>query len=256
MQDGICENLTAAMLGPYYDGTGHATGNTGHSYLDAAFLAEAVTRLDALGFQVHVHAIGDRGVREALDAFEAARASNGATDNRHHIAHVQVIHPRDIPRFRQLGVTANIQALWAAEDAQMRALNEPVLGPERYAQQYPFGALLRDGATLAAGSDWPVSTPDPLQAVHVAVNRTAPDAPPGTPAFLPDQALTLGDALAAYTAGSAHICHAESYAGSLEIGKRADLAVLDRDVFAAPRTWIGAARAVLTLAGGEIVYEG
>jgi len=256
MQDGICENLTAAMLGPYYDGTGHTTGNTGHSYLDAALLAEAVTRLDALGFQVHVHAIGDRGVREALDAFEAARASSGATDNRHHIAHVQVIHPRDIPRFRQLGVTANIQALWAAEDAQMRALNEPVLGPERYAQQYPFGALLRDGATLAAGSDWPVSTPDPLQAVHVAVNRTAPDAPPGTPAFLPDQALTLGDALAAYTAGSAHICHAESYAGSLEIGKRADLAVLDRDVFAAPRTRIGAARAVLTLAGGEIVYEG
>lgn len=255
MQDGICENLTAAMLGPYYDGAGRLTDNAGHSYLDAALLTEAVTRLDALGFQVHVHAIGDRGVREALDAFEHARAGNGVTDNRHHIAHIQVIHPQDIARFRQLGVTANIQALWAAEDAQMRALNEPVLGTERYAQQYPFGAMLRDGAMLAAGSDWPVSTPDPLQAVHVAVNRTTPDAPIDTPPFLPDQALTLVDALAAYTAGSARVCHAEAYAGSLEIGKRADLAVLDRDVLAAPATQIGDARAALTVAGGRIVYE-
>ena len=255
MQDGICENLTAAMLGPYYDGAGHVTDNAGHSYLDATLLAQAVTRLDALGFQVHVHAIGDRGVREALDAFEQARIINGETGNRHHIAHVQVIHPQDVPRFRQLGVTANMQALWAAEDAQMRALNEPVLGAERYAQQYPFGALLRDGAMLAAGSDWPVSTPDPLQAVHVAVNRTTPDAPIGTPPFLPDQALPLVDALVAYTAGSARVCHAETYAGSLEIGKRADLAVLDRDVFAAPSTQIGDARAVLTVAGGRVVYE-
>ena len=255
MQDGICENLTAAMLGPYYDSAGNVTDNAGHSYLDAALLAQAVTRLDARGFQVHVHAIGDRGVREALDAFEQARAVNGVTDNRHHIAHIQVIHPRDIPRFRQLGVTANIQALWAAEDAQMRALNEPVLGAERYAQQYPFGALLRDGATLAAGSDWPVSTPDPLQAMHVAVNRTTPEAPTGTPPFLPDQALTLADALVAYTAGSARVCHAESYAGSLELGKRADLAVLDRDILAVPPTQIGDARAVLTIAGGRVVYE-
>lgn len=255
MQDGICENLTAAMLGPYYDNAGHVTDNAGHSYLDAALLAQAVTRLDALGFQVHVHAIGDRGVREALDAFEQARTANGVTGNRHHIAHIQVVHPQDIPRFRQLDVTANIQALWAAEDAQMRALNEPVLGAERYAQQYPFGALLRDGAMLAAGSDWPVSTPDPLQAVHVAVNRTAPNSPIDSPPFLPDQALTLVDALVTYTAGSARVCHAESYAGSLEIGKRADLAVLDRDVLAAPPTQIGAAHAMLTVAGGLIVYE-
>jgi predicted amidohydrolase YtcJ len=255
MQDGICENLTAAMLGPYFDAAGRPTDNAGHSYLDAALLAQAITELDALGFQVHVHAIGDRGVREALDAFEAARAANGATGNRHHIAHIQVVHPQDVPRFRQLGITANMQALWAAEDSQMRALNEPVLGAERYAQQYPFGALRRDGAMLAAGSDWPVSTPDPLQAVHVAVNRTAPDAPLGTPPFLSEQALTLPDTLAAYTAGSARVCHADTFAGSLEIGKRADLVVLDRDVFAAPPTRIADARAVLTVAGGTVVYE-
>jgi predicted amidohydrolase YtcJ len=255
MQDGICENLTAAMLGPYYDGAGRPTDNHGHSYLDAALLAEAVTRLDALGFQVHVHAIGDRGVREALDAFQAARAANGPTGNRHHIAHIQVIHPRDIPRFRELGVTANMQALWAVDDAQMRALNEPFLGAERYGWQYPFEALRRDGATLAAGSDWPVSTPDPLQAVHVAVNRTAPGAPPGTPPFLPHQALALGDAIAAYTAGSARVCGADGWTGTLEVGKRADIAVLERDVFAAPPSEIANARTVLTIAAGCVVHE-
>ncbi|MBS2963612.1 amidohydrolase [Actinocrinis puniceicyclus] len=255
MQDGICENLTAAMLDPYYDAAGRATGDRGHGYLDAALLTQAVTRLDALGFQVHVHAIGDRAVRDCLDAFEAAHAANGAADNRHHIAHLQVVHPRDVPRFRKLGVTATMQMLWAAEDGQMRALNKPVLGPERYAGQYPFGALCRDGAMLAAGSDWPVSSPDPLQAVHVAVNRVEPQAPPGTVPFLPEQALSLTDALAAYTAGSARVCHAESFAGSLEIGKRADLAVLDRDVFAAARSRIAEARVVLTVAAGEVVCE-
>jgi predicted amidohydrolase YtcJ len=255
MQDGICENLTAAMLGPYYDATGRLTDNHGHSYLEAALLAEVVTRLDALGFQVHVHAIGDRGVREALDAFEAARAANGPTGERHHIAHLQVVHPKDVPRFRELGVTANMQMLWAADDAQMRALNEPVLGAERYGWQYPFESLRRDGASLAAGSDWPVSTPDPLQAIHVAVNRTTPDALPGTPPFLPHQALALSDALGAYTAGSARVCGADQWTGSLELGKRADLVVLDRDVFAAPPGELAQAGTVLTVAAGRIVHE-
>ncbi len=255
MQDGICENLTAAMLTPYLDESGRPTGEHGHSYLDAALLAEAVTSLDALGFQVHVHAIGDRGVREALDAFAVARTVNGPTGNRHHIAHIQVVDPLDIPRFRELDVTANMQALWAAEDEQMRTLNEPILGALRYGRQYPFEALRRSGATLAAGSDWPVSTPDPLQAVHVAVNRTVPGAAPGTPPFLPQQALTLGDALAAYTIGSAWVCRAETRAGSLEAGKRADIAVLDRDVFGAPPEGIAEARCALTVVAGTVVYE-
>ena len=151
MQDGVAENFTAGMIDPYLDGCGCQTGNSGLSYVDPTDLAEQVTRLDAAGFGVHVHAIGDRAVREALDAFAAARASNVVSAGRHHIAHLQVLHPDDIPRFAQLGVTANMQALWAAHEPQMDDLTIPFLGPERAARQYPFGALLRAGARLAAG---------------------------------------------------------------------------------------------------------
>ena len=130
--------------------------------------------LDAHGFQVHLHAIGDRAVRESLDALEAARAANGANDNRHHIAHLQVMHPDDIPRFAALGVTANVQALWAAHEPQMDNLTIPFIGPQRAARQYLFGDLLRSGARLAGGSDWAVSSANPLRAVQVAVTRTLP----------------------------------------------------------------------------------
>src|SRR5439155_14067362 len=130
------------------------------------------------------HALGDRAVREALDAVEAARAANGWRDTRPHLAHLQVVHPEDLPRFRRLGATANIQALWAAHEPQMDELTIPFLGAQRAAWQYPFGALLRSGARLAAGSDWPVSSPDPLQGIHVAVNRVTPDGD-DAPVFLP-----------------------------------------------------------------------
>ncbi len=174
MQDGVAENYTAGMTAPYLDGCGCATDNRGLSFVDPALLREAVVRLDAEGFQVHVHAIGDRAVREALDAFEQARAANGRQDLRHHIAHIQVVHPQDRPRFAELGVTANMQPLWAAYDDQMVDLTLPYLGDERAGWQYPFADLARAGARLAAGSDWPVSSPDPLAGIHVAVNRTGP----------------------------------------------------------------------------------
>src|SRR6266851_4262755 len=153
-------------------------------------LCEYVTLLDAAGFQVHFHAVGDRAVRESLDAVEAARDVNGASANRHHIAHLQVMHRRDIPRFAALGVTANMQALWAAHEPQMDQLTIPFIGLERAARQYLFGDLLRSGARLAAGSDWSVSSANPLRAIHVAVNRALPgasgeDAEP----FLPEQGL-------------------------------------------------------------------
>jgi predicted amidohydrolase YtcJ len=249
MQDGIAENFTAAMLSPYHN---HTAG-TGLSFVDPAALRDHVTELDALGFQVHFHALGDRAVREALDAVAAARAKNGWRDTRPHLAHVQVVHPDDIPRFRALGASANIQALWAAHEPQMDDLTIPFLGPERTTWQYPFGDLLRAGATLVAGSDWPVSSADPIQGIHVAVNRRLPAAPEGTPVFLPGQRLDLGSALAAYTAGSAYANHLDD-TGTIAAGKLADLVVLDRDPFAGPPGDIATTRVEQTFAGGRRVY--
>jgi predicted amidohydrolase YtcJ len=176
MQDGVAENYTAAMTEPYFDGCGCRTENSGLSFVDPVALKEYVTRLDRDGFQVHFHALGDRAVREALDAVEAALEANGPTDNRHHLAHIQVVHPDDLPRFARLGATANAQPLWAAHEDQMDVLTIPFLGDERASWQYPFADLLRAGARLAAGSDWPVSTAEPMLGIHVAVNRTYPGA--------------------------------------------------------------------------------
>jgi predicted amidohydrolase YtcJ len=251
MQDGVAENFTAAMSAPYLDRCGHPTANSGHSFLSAAALAEAVPALAAAGFQVHVHAIGDRGVREALDAFAAVPGG----DLRHHLAHLQVVDPRDVPRFAEVGVAANMQALWACHDDQMLELTLPFLGEERSRWQYPFGDLHRAGARLVMGSDWPVSTPDPLAAIHTAVTRTTHGAEgrEGHDPFLPEQALDLTTALAAYTSGSAWVNHRDD-AGVLEPGAVADLVVLDRDPFASPAGEIGAARVASTWVAGRPVH--
>lgn len=257
MQDGVAENFTASMLEPYCDGHGHFTENSGISFVPPEILNEAVPILDAEGFQVHFHAIGDRAVRECLDAVEHAIARNGRGDNRHHIAHIQVVHPEDVPRFRELGVAANMQSLWATYEPQMVELTLPFLGSRRDAWQYPFGDLLRTGAVLAAGSDWSVSTPDPMAAIHTAVNRkAAPGYEEGEyDAFLPEQAIDLATSLTAYTAGSAWVNHLDATTGTIEAGKLADLAVLDRDPFAGPVDEIGATRVLQTFVEGERVYS-
>ena len=265
MQDGVCENFTAAMLSLYLGAGAQVGDGTGLSYLEPGLLRRAVTRLDKLGFQVHVHAIGDRGVREALDAFQAARAANGGTGHRHHIAHLQVVHPDDIPRFRELRVTANAQPLWACHDRQMTELTLPFLGPQRSSWQYPFGSLARSGATIAIGSDWPVSSPNPLELAHVAVNRTVPPAssadddprgqdPRAGQPLLPGERLDLPTALAAATAGSAYVNHLDE-TGSIRAGYLADLVVLDRDLFSQPVSEIAQTRVEMTMAGGRIVYS-
>ena len=250
MADGVAENFTAAMSAPYLDRCGHG-GGTGHSFVAAEVLREVVPALAAADFQVHVHAIGDRAVRDALDAFAAA----ARPDLLPHIAHLQVVDPADVHRFAALGVAANCQMLWACLDDQMVELTLPFLGEERSAWQYPFGGLHRAGAALVAGSDWPVSTPDPLQAIHTAVTRTAYDDPgrAGTEAFLPEQALPLEAAFAAYTSGSARLNG--SRAGVVAPGAPADVVLLDRDPFAGPAEEIGATRVRATWARGSLVAE-
>lgn len=255
MLDGVCETFTASMLDPYLGEDGQPTCNRGIDFIDPAVLPGYVTELDRLGFQVHFHALGDRAVRQALDAVEAAQQANGRSDNRHHLAHIQVVHPDDVPRFRRLGAVANAQPLWACNERQMTELTIPFLGPERTAMQYPFGSLRRQGAQLAFGSDWSVSSPDPLEEIHVAVNRTAADRAGGAP-FLPEERLDLPAALRAFTMGSAYVNHCDDVTGSIEVGKRADLAVVDRDLFEIPTAAIAESKVIMTVADGAVVYAG
>jgi hypothetical protein len=255
MQDGVLETYTGAMIEPYLGHDGQPTANRGLSFVDPVELRDHVRRLDAAGLQVHFHAIGDRAVREALDGIEAARAANGTTDTRPHISHIQVIHPDDIPRFAALDVVANAQPLWACHEGQMDDLTIPFLGPERATWQYPFRSLLRAGARLAMGSDWGVSTPNPLEEIEVAVTRIYPDSRDVAQPFLPDERLSLEEAIAGFTLGSAYVNHLDAETGTIEVGKLADLAVVDRDLFAPDAGPIGDARVVGTFVGGVAVHE-
>lgn len=258
MVDGVVENRTAAMSEPYCQDDPNrrecacAPADTGLAYFDQTVLTDAVIACDAAGLDIHFHAIGDAAVTSALDAVEAARIANGLTEGRHHIAHVQLIRPEDVGRFAQLGVTVNMQALWACNDDSMVSLVREAVGEQRYQWHYPFGSLARSGASLAMGSDWAVSTPDPWAAISVAVTRT----PPGESVepLLPDEALDLTTALAAYTRGSAYL-NRRDQVGSIRPGARADLVIADRNPFAEQPDSLWQTRADLTVADGEIVYE-
>ncbi len=248
MLDGVAENFTAAMLDPYLGADGAPTGNRGLDFIDPRVLAEVVTLLDHAGFQCHFHAIGDRAVRNALDAVEAARSANGPSGNRHHIAHIQVIHPDDLARFAPLAVVANAQAFWACRDHYQEELTIPFIGEERASWQYPFASLLAAGARLAMGSDWGVSTCDVMEQVAVAVTRVGEGGVPLNPV----EAITPLQALTAFSSGSAYVNHAESEVGSLTVGKLADLVVYDRDPWEDGS--FGGAEVETTLVGGERVY--
>nr|WP_328806465.1 amidohydrolase [Streptacidiphilus fuscans] len=252
MLDGVAENHTAAMLEPYLDGCGCSSGNSGLDFVDPEKLGGYVAELDAAGFQVHFHALGDRAVRNALDAIEEAQRRNGDRGNRHHLAHLQVVHPDDVARFRSLGATANIQPLWACHEPQMDELTIPFLGERRAGWQYPFGSLLRAGAMLAAGSDWSVSTPDVMAGIHVAVNRTGEEDP--NRVFGPEERIDLGSALAAYTAGTARVNHLDDVTGSIRPGTYADLVMLDRNPFDSPSQAIAETRVLRTYVQGDLVH--
>lgn len=251
MADGVMENYTGALLEPYCDGCGGHTASSGLSFVDRDLLLRALPELDAAGFQVHMHAIGDRAARDCLDAVANARLANGPNDLRHHIAHLQLIDPADLPRFAALDVVANLQAYWAQHEPQMDALTTPFLGERRAKLQFPFGDLVRHGTTIAMGSDWAVTTADPLAQIEVAVHRRDPAHRDGEP-FLPWQAIDLDTALRAFTEGSAYVNH-DADAGRLTVGARADLALLDLDITASAHLPADAT-VLTTIAAGDIVY--
>ena len=255
MLDGVCETFTAAMSAPYLG----RHGERGRLFIDPDTLREATGRLAAEGFQLHFHAIGDLAVSTALDALEALPAEQRRA-GRHHLAHLQFIAPQDMGRFRALDAVANFQPLWACNEPQMEELTLPFVGPERAAWQYLIGSLARGGTRIAFGSDWPISSADPLQEMHVAVNRVKSErlGRPGEPEcedpFLPAQAITIDEAIGAFTSGVDWVNHEEDEAGRLLPGMRADVAVLDQDLYAIPSGEIGASSVVTTVASGNVVY--
>jgi hypothetical protein len=248
-QDGVIEARTAAMLAPYL---GHGD-EAGIPIWSAERLDSLVPRLVEQDFTVHVHAIGDRAIRMALDALERAEAGKARGSRRHQITHLEVIDPADIPRFAQLGVVADFQALWAYPDQYIVDLTWPVLGPERSRWLYPMGSVARTGAPLAMSSDWNVSSVNPLEAIQTAVTRRGMRDPEG-PALVAEEAVDLMTALRAYTIGSAWALGLEAETGSIEGGKAADLIVLDGNITAVSASGIHAMKVLLTLVEGMPVH--
>ena len=240
--DGVVENETGALLAPYCSGLhSHSGGRErtdpedsyGMQVWEGRSLAEAARKVDDLGLQIHIHAIGDAAVRQALDAIEYAAEWNGPRDRRPVIAHVQLIDDADLARFAELGVIPNMQPLWAQLDALMTVLTIPRLGPERSDKQYRMRSLDESGAPLAFGSDWPVSSGAPLDGIAVAVSRQTIEGEPEG-GWTPEEIVTIERAMSAYTAGVAQQAFAAGVWGRLAPGMSADLLWLDRDPRDAP----------------------
>lgn len=249
MQDGVMENYTAVMLEPYLlDGDVR-----GIPMFDPQALKDAVIAADAQGFQVHFHAIGDGAIRQSLDAIEAARKINGPNDNRHHLSHIQLIDPQDIPRFGELEVIANFQPLWAFADEYIKDLTIPFIGQERARWMYPINSVLQSGGKIAFGSDWSVSTANPFTEMEVAVTRMNPEDEQDS-VFIPEERISLDEAIAAFTINAAFTNHLDEQTGSIEAGKLADLVVLDQNLFEIPPARISETRALLTLFEGNVVH--
>jgi predicted amidohydrolase YtcJ len=247
--DGVIESATAEMIEPYEGTHDHGLPNWSREEL-----IEAVTHFDSLGFQIHLHAIGDRAIRHALDAIEHAREVNPTWDRRSTITHVQIVHPDDLARFKSLEIIANFQAHWAQEDPLMTELTAPKLGPERTRLQYPIGTLLSDGTDLSYGSDWPVSRNNFVETMLVAVTRKTKE---GTPpeGWIPEQRISLDDSLEIATRGTAYQGFTETYRGSLEPGFTADLVILDTDLHSVDEMVARRAQPVATYLAGKCVYS-
>ena len=249
-QDGVIETETAALLEPYLN---RGDQFVGELLNEPAVLNEAVTALDAAGFQIHFHAIGDRAIRSAFDSIQAAREANGKHDNRHHISHIQLFSPEDIPRFAELDVVANFQPLWAIEDGYITDLTIPRIGEERGKFLYPIGSVQRTGARVAFGSDWYVTSANPLDGIEAAVTRLDPDGKTDEP-LGENEEINLAQAIENYTLNSAYVNFLDVDTGSIEIGKLADIIVLDRNLFDVPASEINLVRVIATLFRGELVF--
>ncbi|WP_025156921.1 amidohydrolase [Leifsonia aquatica] len=250
MYDGVCETFTAATSRPYLADTEYPTGLT---FFAKDELLPVFADLDAAGFDIHIHAIGDRAVGDSIELLEsvAGRSAGRSSDRRHQIAHLQLTNRELIHRMAATGIIANVQPLWAHADEQMLTATLPFLDPELAAHQYEFASMVRAGVALAFGSDWPVSTPSVFEQLHVAVNRSTPGAPQP---LLPAEKLTRPQALLAATVGSAHASRQDGR-GRLAPGLEGDVVILDRNLEGTPDAALREVQVAATLVGGRVMFE-
>lgn len=247
--DGVLEGQTGALLEPYLD-----SGEVGELILEKELLNMAIARFDSENRQVHTHAIGDRAVRAALDAYEYALKENGYLDNRHHISHLQMISKEDIPRFSELNIAATFQATWAMPDEYIMGINIPEIGIERVNRMYPIQSVFQAGGLIVGGSDWAVTTMNPLVAIETAIRREDPDDRlKGT--LNEDERMGLTEMLKAYTINAAYIMHQDNITGSIEAGKFADLIILDKNLYDIPTNEISEVRVMETIIEGKTVFR-
>jgi predicted amidohydrolase YtcJ len=250
--DGVIETHTAAMLAPYADDLSQS--QSGHLLWAPDKYVKAVAELDANGIQVFSHAIGDRAIRLALDAYENARNVNHTSDRRHRIEHIEDPAPSDLPRFGKLGVIASFQPLHAYPNDDTLKVWSGNVGPERALHGWPWRTVQNGGGVLAFGSDWPIVTQNPWPGVQNALTRQTTEGEPAG-GWIPKERISLQDAIRAYTLSAAFAGHRERSEGSLESGKLADLIVLSQDVFQIEPTEIGKTEVLLTMVGGKVVYQ-
>jgi len=247
--DGVLEGQTGALLEPYLD-----SGEIGELILEKESLNKAIARFDSENRQVHTHAIGDRAVRAALDAYEYALKENGSLDNRHHISHLQMISKEDIPRFSELNIAATFQAVWAMPDEYITGISIPEIGIERVNKMYPIQSVFEAGGLIVGGSDWAVTTMNPLIAIETAITRKDPeDRLKGT--LNKDERMGLTEMLKAYTINAAYIMHQDNITGSIEAGKFADLIILDKNLYNITPNEISEVRVVATIIEGKTVFS-
>ena len=247
--DGVIEYGTSPLLEPYED----EHYGSGEFFYEQDDVDRYFQRFDEMGLQVHVHAIGDAAIRRALNGFEAMREANGMSDNRHQIVHLQLIHEDDQPRFGQLNVGAVFQSLWAYPDPAAIELDVPMLGEERTWQMYPIRSVQAAGGRIVGGSDYFVTDMNPLLAIETAVTRQDPWTNEGL-VLNADERVDLATMIEAYTINGAYQMKLNDVQGSIEVGKRADLVVLDRNLFEIPASEISDAKVVMTLFNGNTVY--
>lgn len=245
--DGSGGSLSAAMLEPF----ANAPENRGILRYDPEQLKKMVIERDAAGFQLNIHAIGDRANRVTLDAFEAAKKVNNRRDTRHRIEHAQFVHAADVPRFKQLGVIASVQPCHLLSDLRWAPR---ILGPDREKEGYRWNSLLKAGADLAFGTDFSVEPLNPMRNLYASVTREFESGGPGG-GWLPEEKISIVDAIGAYTWGSAYGQFEEDRKGTLSPGKFADLVVLSQDVTRVPPPEILRTQVLLTMVGGRIIYE-